>query len=128
MVLKGIKNSLKKNCQKKLFSQKKNSMKKQFGQKKFVSITSMLDCMGQSPSGLYGRLLFVRDITITSALIGYCLYGTLLLRPRSACPIQIRAHHHIDVYTDINKQLIFFQVYLGVFCIKLLYTRMELMN
>ena len=24
---------------------------------------------------------------------GYCLYGTLLLRP-----VQIRAHHHIDVY------------------------------
>ena len=29
---------------------------------------------------------------------GYCLYGTLLLRPCwTACPIQIRAHHHIDV-------------------------------
>ena len=27
---------------------------------------------------------------------------TLLLRPRSACPVQIRAHHHIDVYADIN--------------------------
>ena len=22
-----------------------------------------------------------------------------------ACPIQIRAHHHIDVYIDINEQL-----------------------
>ena len=21
----------------------------------------------------------------------------------SACPVQIRAHHHIDVYTDINN-------------------------
>ena len=38
--------------------------------------------------------------------VGYCLYGTLLLRPRwTACPLQIRAHHHIDVFTDINKGL-----------------------
>ena len=22
--------------------------------------------------------------------------------PRAACPVQIRAHHHIDVYADIN--------------------------
>ena len=51
----------------------------------------------------YSRLLFVRDITITSALIGNCLYGTLLLRPRwTACPVQIRAHHHIDVYISIS--------------------------
>ena len=47
-------------------------------------------------------------VTITSALDvscteGYCLYGTLLLHPCSACPIQIRAHHHIDVYIDINN-------------------------
>ena len=35
--------------------------------------------------------------------VGYCLYRTLLLRLRSACPEQIRAHHDIDVYTDINK-------------------------
>ena len=36
--------------------------------------------------------------------VGYCLYGTLLLRPRwTACPVQIGAHHHIDVYTDINN-------------------------
>ena len=35
-------------------------------------------------------------------VVGYCLYRTLLLRPRSACPVQIRAHHHIYVYTDIN--------------------------
>ena len=27
----------------------------------------------------------------------------LLLRPRSACTVQIRAHHHIDVCTDINN-------------------------
>ena len=37
-------------------------------------------------------------------VVGYCLYGTLLLRLQwTACPVQIRAHHHIDVYTDINK-------------------------
>ena len=35
--------------------------------------------------------------------VGYCLYGTLLLRLRSACPVQIRVHHHTDVYTDINE-------------------------
>ena len=23
--------------------------------------------------------------------------------PRAACPVQIRAHRHIDVYTDINN-------------------------
>ena len=39
-----------------------------------------------------------------SRIVGYCLYGTLLLRPCwTACPVQIRAHHHIDVCTDINK-------------------------
>ena len=37
--------------------------------------------------------------------VGYCLYGTLLLHPRSACPVQMRAHHHIDVFTDINHLL-----------------------
>ena len=37
-----------------------------------------------------------------SRMVGYCLYGTLLLRPLSACPVQIRVHHHTDVYTDIN--------------------------
>ena len=36
-------------------------------------------------------------------MVGYCLYGTLLLHLRSACPLQIRAHHHIDVYTYINQ-------------------------
>ena len=50
----------------------------------WATITSVLDHMGQSPSGC-------------------CLYGTLLLRPRwIACPVQIRPHRHIDVYTDIT--------------------------
>ena len=39
-----------------------------------TTITSTLDCMGQSP-----------------------------IQTVPACPVQIRAHHHIDVYTDINK-------------------------
>ena len=38
----------------------------------------------------YRRLLFVQDITI------------IYIRA-TACPVQIRAHHHIDVYTDINE-------------------------
>ena len=38
--------------------------------------------------------------------VGYCLYGTLLLRLSwTACPVQIRAHHHIAVCVDINKSL-----------------------
>ena len=38
-----------------------------------------------------------------SCTIGYCLYRTLLLHPCwTACPVQIGAHHHIDIYTDIN--------------------------
>ena len=42
-------------------------------------------------------------IRAVSRTVGYCLYGTLLLRPRwTARPVQIRAHHHLDVYTDIN--------------------------
>ena len=41
---------------------------------------------------------YVRTV---SRMVGYCLYGTLLLRLRwTACPVQIRAHHHTDVYTD----------------------------
>ena len=32
--------------------------------------------------------------------VGYCLYGTC---SSVECPVEIRAHHHIDVYTDINK-------------------------
>ena len=36
--------------------------------------------------------------------VGYCLYGTLLLHPRwTACPVRIRAHHYICVYSDINN-------------------------
>ena len=35
--------------------------------------------------------------TITSALTGQSPVQTV-----PACPVQIRAHHHIDVYTDIN--------------------------
>ena len=29
--------------------------------------------------------------------------GQSLIQSVPACPIQIRAHHHIDVYTDINN-------------------------
>ena len=36
----------------------------------------------------HGRLLFVQDITVNVSA--------------TACPIQITAHHHIDVYVDIN--------------------------
>ena len=36
-------------------------------------------------------------ITITSARTGQSPVQTV-----PACPIQIRAHRHIDVYTDIN--------------------------
>ena len=44
------------------------------------------------------------NVRAVSCTEGYCLYGTLLLRPRwTACPVQIGAHHHIDVYTDINN-------------------------
>ena len=33
-----------------------------------------------------------------------------------ACPIQIRAHHHIDVYTDINNATVtYFQKFMGIF-------------
>ena len=30
--------------------------------------------------------------------VGYCLYRALQLHARSACPVQIWAHHHIDVF------------------------------
>ena len=46
-----------------------------------------------------------------SHTVGYSLYETLLLHPRwTLCPVQIRAHHHIDVCTDtvMTKRL---QVY-----------------
>ena len=57
---------------------------------------------------------FLHDATTVATLpntefvfhsVGYCLYGTLLLRPRSTCPVEVRAHYHIDVYTDINDSL-----------------------
>ena len=54
-------------------------------------------------------------VTIMSALdvsrtVGYCLYGTLLLRPHwTACPVQIRAHHHIAVFPDINDSDVVFK-------------------
>ena len=42
-------------------------------------------------------------IRAVSHVVGYCLYGTLLLCPCwTVCPVQIRAHHHIDVHTDTN--------------------------
>ena len=37
-------------------------------------------------------------VTITSVLMGQSPVETV-----PACPVQIGAHHHIDVYTDINK-------------------------
>ena len=40
-------------------------------------------------------------ITITSTRTGQSPVQTV-----PACPVQIRAHHHIDVYTDINKEKI----------------------
>ena len=36
-------------------------------------------------------------VTITSVLMGLSPVQTV-----PACPVQIGAHHHIDVYTDIN--------------------------
>ena len=46
-------------------------------------------------------------ITITSALclvwkVIVCMGHYYYVRV-TACPVQIRAHHHIDVYTDINE-------------------------
>ena len=50
---------------------------------------------------LWVTIMSVLDMSRTE---GYCLYGTLLLHPRwTACPVQVRAHHHIDVHTDINN-------------------------
>ena len=52
----------------------------------------------------------------TSCTIQQCCYVTKLVTITSphtgqspvqivpACPVQIRAHHHIDVYTDINER------------------------
>ena len=36
----------------------------------------------------------IREVTVC---IGHYYYVSA-----TACPVQIRAHHHIDVYTDIN--------------------------
>ena len=47
-----------------------------------------------------------------SCMVGYCLYGTLLLCPHSACPVEIRVHHHIDVFSDINDEKIHFDLFL----------------
>ena len=48
-------------------------------------------------------------IRAVSGMVGYCLYRTLLLRPQwTARSVQIRAHHHIDVYTDIKKTILMF--------------------
>ena len=41
-----------------------------------ITVTSVLDRMGQSP-----------------------------VQTVPACSVQIRAHHHIDVYSDINKEM-----------------------
>ena len=62
--------------------------------------------------------LLHRDVTVAMLsnwlqLRPYCVpYSrllfewTLLLRPRwTPCPVQIRAHHHINVYTDINESI-----------------------
>ena len=48
-------------------------------------------------------------VTITSVLcpvrkVTVCTGHYYYVRA-TACPVQIRAHHHTDVYTDINKYL-----------------------
>ena len=45
------------------------------------------------PGGMY-----FLNISITSTLTGQSPIQTV-----PACPVQIRAHHHIDVYADINN-------------------------
>ena len=47
-------------------------------------------------------------VTITSALclvqkVTVCTGHYYYVRAGTACPVQIGAHHHIDVYTDINN-------------------------
>ena len=38
-----------------------------------------------------------------SCMVGYCLYGALLLcLCWTACPVQIKAHHHTDFYAAID--------------------------
>ena len=44
------------------------------------------------------RCYVTKWVTVTSTLTGQSPVQTV-----PACPIQIRAHHHIDVYTDINQ-------------------------
>ena len=46
-------------------------------------------------------------VTITSALclvqkVTVCMGHYYYVHTGTACPVQIGAHHHIDVYTDIN--------------------------
>ena len=134
MVLKAIKNSLKKNCQKKFYEKKTNSDKKKF--QKFSEVPKfrhfpkvmcktmfvmfrthlvhwhlhLMQHLAQCNNCCYitkyhSCNLGYNYICTVSHMVGYCLYGTLLLRPRwTACPVQIRAHHRIDVYTDINNR------------------------
>ena len=41
-----------------------------------------------------------------SHMVRYCLYGALLLCLHwTACPIQIKAHHHTDVYAHISDYI-----------------------
>ena len=53
------------------------------------------------PVVIWVRIMSALEVSRT---VGDCLCGTLLLRPCwTACPVQIRAHHPIDVYTDSNN-------------------------
>ena len=62
-------------------------------------------------------------VTITSTrdvshMVGYCLYRTLLLHLHwTACAIQIRAHHQIGVYSDMNERQSFNQLRIIAVCI-----------
>ena len=42
-------------------------------------------------------------VTITSARYVTVCMGHYNYVLATACPVQIKAHHHIDVYTDINN-------------------------
>ena len=48
------------------------------------------------------------DVTVTTLPNGLQLrphiMGQSPIQTVPACPVQIRAHHHIDVYTDINNK------------------------
>ena len=67
----------------------------------------MKDITGTVKRCLHGDCCYVTKLvaimSTLSCTVGYCLYGTLLLRLHSASSVQIRAHHHIVVYTDINQ-------------------------